>query len=103
MALLALIRRFDSDSIDDSDLSTYIQKAVNKLCFTMRWHSNLVGSQSGKSQSNYSVSFIQELYTTIAQALQKPYHDLLFTVHRMVIPLTDGMDRLPIYQISSFC
>ena len=50
----------------------------------MRVHSNLVGSVPGKAQSNNSGSDKRELYT-IAQALQKPYHDLLFTVHRIII------------------
>ena len=54
------------------------------FCFTMRVHSNLVGSVPGKSQSNNSGSDKRELYT-IAQALQKPYHDLLFTVPSRVI------------------
>lgn len=54
------------------------------FCFTMRVHNNLVGSVSGKSQTNNSGSDKRELYT-IAQALQKPYHDLLFTVHRIII------------------
>ena len=51
---------------------------------TMRVHSNLVGSVPGKSQTNNSGSDKRELYT-IAQALQKPYHDLLFSVHRLII------------------
>ena len=50
----------------------------------MRVHSNLVGSVPGKAQTNNSGSDKRELYT-IAQALQKPYHDLLFTVHRIII------------------
>ena len=54
------------------------------FCFTMRVHSNLVGSVPGKSQTNNSGSDKRELYT-IAQALQKPYHDLLFTVHQIII------------------
>ena len=66
------------------DWSTDIQEAVNMFCFTMRVHSNLVGSVPGKSQTNNSGSDKRELYT-IAQALQKPYHDLLFTVHQMII------------------
>jgi hypothetical protein len=53
------------------------------ICFTLQVHSNLVGSVPGKSQSNNSGSDKRELYT-IAQALQKPYHDLLFTVHRLI-------------------
>ena len=55
-----------------------------RMCFTMRVHSNLVGSVPGKSQTNNSDSDKRELYT-IAQALQKPYHDLLFSVHRLII------------------
>ena len=39
------------------------------MCFTMRVHSNLVGSVPGKSQTNNSGSDKRELYT-IAQALQ---------------------------------
>ena len=50
----------------------------------MRVHSNLVGSVPGKAQTNNSGSDKRELYT-IAQALQKPYHALLFTVHRIII------------------
>jgi hypothetical protein len=54
------------------------------FCFTMGVQSNLVGSVPGKSQSNNSGSDKRELYT-IAQARQKPYHDLLFTIHRIII------------------
>jgi hypothetical protein len=50
----------------------------------MRVHSNLVGSVPGKSQSNNSGSDKRELYT-IAQALQKPYHDIMFLPHRIII------------------
>ena len=50
----------------------------------MRVHSNLVGSVPGKSQTNNSGSDKRELYT-IAQALQKPYHDILFAVHDVII------------------
>lgn len=39
------------------------------MCFTMRVHSNLVGSVPGKSKTNNSGSDKRELYT-IAQALQ---------------------------------
>ncbi len=69
---------------EGGDWSTDIIEAVNMVCFTMRVHSNLVGSVPGKSQSNNSGSDKRELYT-IAQALQKPYHDLLFTVHNIII------------------
>ena len=77
------ISRID-DAKEGGDWSTDIQEAVNMVCFTMRVHSNLVGSVPGKSQSNNSGSDKRELYT-IAQALQKPYHDLLFTVHRIIM------------------
>ena len=78
-----VINKID-DSKEGGDWETDIQEAINMICFTMRVHSNLVGSVPGKAQSNNSGSDKRELYT-IAQALQKPYHDLLFTVHRIVI------------------
>lgn len=78
-----VINKID-DSKEGSDWETDIQEAINMICFTMRVHSNLVGSVPGKVQSNNSGSDKRELYT-IAQALQKPYHDLLFTVHRIII------------------
>lgn len=71
-------------SKEGGDYETDIQEAINMVCFTMRVHSNLVGSVPGKSQSNNSGSDKRELYT-IAQALQKPYHDILFAVHRTII------------------
>ncbi len=78
-----VINKIDDDK-EGGDWATDIQEAVNMVCFTMRVHSNLVGSVPGKSQSNNSGSDKRELYT-IAQALQKPYHDLLFAVHRLII------------------
>ena len=78
-----VINKVETDK-EGGDWSTDIIEAVNMFCFTMRVHSNLVGSVSGKSQSNNSGSDKRELYT-IAQALQKPYHDLLFTVHYIII------------------
>ncbi len=60
----------------------------------MRVHSNLVGSVPGKSQSNNSGSDKRELYT-IAQALQKPYLDLLFTVHYIIIRYNGWQDVKP--------
>ena len=78
-----VINKVETDK-EGGDWSTDIIEAVNMMCFTMRVHSNLVGSVPGKSQSNNSGSDKRELYT-IAQALQKPYHDLLFTVHHIII------------------
>lgn len=69
---------------EGGDWESDIQEAINIMCFTLRVHSNLVGSVPGKAQSNNSGSDKRELYT-IAQALQKPYHDILFMPHRMII------------------
>ncbi len=78
-----VVRRID-DSKEGGDWASDIQEAVNMVCFTMRVHSNLVGSVPGKGQTNNSGSDKRELYT-IAQSLQKPYHDLLFGVHKLII------------------
>ena len=78
-----VINKVETDK-EGGDWSTDIIEAVNMFCFTMRVHSNLVGSVPGKTQTNNSGSDKRELYT-IAQALQKPYHDLLFTVHHIII------------------
>lgn len=88
-----VINRID-ESKEGGDWSTDIQEAVNMVCFTMRVHSNLVGSVPGKSQSNNSGSDKRELYT-IAQALQKPYHDLLFTVHRIIMKFNQWKNAYP--------
>lgn len=78
------VNRIDSDTKEGGDWESDIAEAVNMICFVMRVHSNLVGSVPGKSQTNNSGSDKRELYT-IAQALQKPYHDLLFRVHDIII------------------
>lgn len=74
----------DSKTKEGGDWESDIAEAVNMVCFTMRVHSNLVGSVPGKSQSNNSGSDKRELYT-IAQALKKPYRDLLFLPHKLII------------------
>lgn len=66
------------------DWETDHQEAVNMMCFAMRVHSNLVGSVPGKAQSNNSGSDKRELYT-IAQAVQRPYHDIIFMLFRILI------------------
>ena len=78
-----VINKIETDK-EGGDWATDIVEAINMMCFTMRVHSNLVGSVPGKSQTNNSGSDKRELYT-IAQALQKPYQDLLFSVHRLII------------------
>ena len=77
-----VIHKID-DAKEGGDWETDIREAINMICFTMRVHSNLVGSVPGKAQTNNSGSDKRELYT-ITQALQKPYHDILFNVHRII-------------------
>ena len=79
---------------EGGDWESDIIEAVNMICFTMRVHSNLVGSVPGKSQTNNSGSDKRELYT-IAQALQKPYHDLLFLVHQIIIKFNKWANVTP--------
>lgn len=78
------VTSIDSKTKEGGDWESDIAEAVNMICFTMRVHSNLVGSVPGKSQSNNSGSDKRELYT-IAHALQKPYHDLMLQVHNLII------------------
>ena len=73
------------------------------ICFAMRVHSNLVGSVPSKSQTNNSGSDKRELYT-IAQALQKPYHDLVALVHNLIIVVNDWTDvesKFPFIQLTT--
>ena len=88
-----VITKVDDDK-EGGDWSTDIQEAVNMFCFTMRVHSNLVGSVPGKGQTNNSGSDKRELYT-IAHALQKPYHDLLFLPHRIIIKFNKWQGAVP--------
>lgn len=78
------VTSIDSKTKEGGDWESDIAEAINMICFTMRVHSNLVGSVPGKAQTNNSGSDKRELYT-IAQALQKPYHDILFRVHKLII------------------
>ena len=93
----------DSKNKEGGDWESDIAEAVNMMCFTMRVHSNLVGSVPGKAQTNNSGSDKRELYT-IAQALQKPYHDLLFHVHDLIIRFNgwDGVHPIcPFIQLTT--
>ena len=76
------------------DWSDDMSEASNALCFALGVHPNLIGATPGKSQMNNSGSDKRELYT-IAQALQKPYHDLLFTVHNLIIRFNDWKGAYP--------
>lgn len=78
-----VIKRIETGK-EGGDWETDIQEAINMICFALRVHSNLVGSVPGKAQSNNSGSDKRELYT-IAQALQKPYHDLISKVFNIII------------------
>lgn len=88
------INKIDSDTKEGGDWSTDIQEAVNMICFTMRVHSNLVGSVPGKSQTNNSGSDKRELYN-ISQAMQKPYHDMIFKAMKTVIRFNEWKDVYP--------
>lgn len=88
-----VINKIDNDK-EGGDWETDIQEAVNMVCFTMRVHSNLVGSVPGKAQSNNSGSDKRELYT-VAQALQKPYHDMLFRPHQIIIRQNKWLGAYP--------
>lgn len=89
------ITKIDEDGKQGGDWATDMVEAVNMICFAMRVHSNLVGSVPSKSQTNNSGSDKRELYT-IAQALQKPYHDLVTLVHNLII-YTNGWKNVKPY------
>ncbi len=77
------ITKIETDK-EGGDWASDHAEAINMICFAMRVHSNLVGSVPGKSQTNNSGSDKRELYI-IAQALQTPYRQLLYRVHRLII------------------
>ena len=79
---------------EGGDWATDLQEAVNMICFTMRVHSNLVGSVPGKAQSNNSGSDKRELHT-IAQASQKSWRDIIFNVHRLIIAFNGWAPAYP--------
>lgn len=87
------ISKIDTDK-EGGDWESDIQEAINVMCFALRVHSNLVGSVPGKAQTNNSGSDKRELYT-IAQALQKPYHDLLFLPHRIIMRFNGWQGAFP--------
>lgn len=88
------VTSIDSKTKEGGDWESDIAEAINMICFTMRVHSNLVGSVPGKTQTNNSGSDKRELYT-IAQALQKPYHDILLQVHDLIIRFNGWKDVHP--------
>lgn len=82
------------DSKEGGDWSVDIQEAVNMICFTMRVHSNLVGSVPGKSQSNNSGSDKRELYT-IAQCQAEPLRRILMLPHKIICRFNGWKDIRP--------
>ena len=77
------ITRIDT-SKDGGDYSDDIAESNNMQCYADNIHPNLVGATPGKSQSNNSGSDKRELFT-LKQSIEKAFHDLMETVHWMVI------------------
>lgn len=82
------------DEKEGGDWASDHAEAINMICFAMRVHSNLVGSVPGKAQSNNSGSDKRELYT-IAQALQTPYRESLFHLHKIIIDYNRWAGAIP--------
>ena len=61
-----------------------IAEASNVLCYSDNSHPNLAGATPGKSQMNNSGSDKRELFT-MKQTLETLPHDILMTVHHVVI------------------
>jgi hypothetical protein len=66
------------------DYSDDIQEVANTLCYADNVHPNLAGAVPGKSQMNNSGSDKRELFT-MKQSLETLFHDVLLTVHNMII------------------
>ena len=77
------ITRIDT-SKDGGDYSDDIAESNNMQCYADNIHPNLVGATPGKSQTNNSGSDKRELFT-LKQSIEKAFHDLMETVHWVVI------------------
>ena len=71
-------------SKEGGDWTDDIQESSNVVCYADNIHPNLVGATPGKSQTNNSGSDKRELFT-LKQSLEKAPHDILSTVHNVVI------------------
>ena len=71
-------------SKEGGDWSEDIEEASNITCYGDNVHPNLVGAVPGKSQSNNSGSDKRELFT-LKQSIERAFHDLMNTVHNVVI------------------
>lgn len=67
-----------------SEYNDDVAEASNVLCYDDNVHPNLAGATPGKSQMNNSGSDKRELFT-MKQSLETLSHDMLATVHRVVI------------------
>lgn len=75
------------------DWAEDIQEASNIQCFATGVHPNLVGATPGKSQMNNSGSDKRELFT-LKQAIEKAFHDMLMTVHDVIINYNGWEDKV---------
>ncbi len=80
-------------SKEGGDWSEDIEEASNITCYGDNVHPNLVGAVPGKSQSNNSGSDKRELFT-LKQSIEKAFHDLMNTVHNVVIYYNGWEDKV---------
>lgn len=74
-----------------SEYNDDIAEVSNMLCYDDNVHPNLAGANPGKSQMNNSGSDKRELFT-MKQSLETLTHDLLLTVHHLIIAY-NGWDK----------
>lgn len=86
------ITRIDT-SKDGGDYSDDIAESNNMQCYADNIHPNLVGATPGKSQTNNSGSDKRELFT-LKQSIEKAFHDLMETVHWVVIYFNHWEDKV---------
>lgn len=86
------ITRIDT-SKDGGDYSDDIAESNNMQCYADNIHPNLVGATPGKSQQNNSGSDKRELFT-LKQSIEKAFHDLMETVHWLIIYFNHWEDRV---------
>ena len=70
-----------------------VAEASNVLCYDDNVHPNLAGATPGKSQMNNSGSDKRELFT-MKQALETLPHDIMMTVHNVIIYFNDWQDKV---------
>lgn len=86
------ITRVDT-SKDGGDYSDDIAESNNMQCYADNIHPNLVGATPGKSQQNNSGSDKRELFT-LKQSIEKAFHDLMETVHWLIICFNHWDDKV---------